>query len=293
MPLTSKLLEAQALYYNNVPLQDRNTIAVVHLENENDERFWDAMIQEVRPGAYRYVSYCRDERGNEISGSGLCLSYLPYLSKSFFVCIDSDLRYIIKDPVINATNNHICQTYTYSWENHYCRIPDLQKRLEELEEGNLSSFSFERFISRLSVILFRPLLVICFCHRRHIKKGFKVNSFPSQLPKQCSKSDLTDDGTPLLEKIQVLADNYMQSTDAKNVDLDAEAEYLNNMGIDESNAYLHFRGHDIYDLINNIGSYLVPKGSSFEKQVLNAKIPSGGYWEFEHVLNDIKHAMVD
>jgi hypothetical protein len=73
MPLTSKLLEAQALYYKNVPLINRKIKATVHLENKDDELFWNSMIQQVLPGQYNYVYSYRDSQGKETRGSGLCM----------------------------------------------------------------------------------------------------------------------------------------------------------------------------------------------------------------------------
>ena len=46
-------------------------------------------------------------------------------------------------------------------------------------------------------------------------------------------------------------------------------------------------GHNLYDMIKNIGNYLVIDGISFENDIINNKMPDGGYWEYDNVLQDI------
>ncbi len=94
----------------------------------------------------------------------------------------------------------------------------------------------------------------------------------------------------MLEKIKSLADSYMLTPIAQQVDLKEEAKYLEGLSINRDNVYLHYRGHNIYNLILHIGNYLVPNTISFENNILNCHIPKGGYWEYDNVINDIDDA---
>ena len=82
----------------------------------------------------------------------------------------------------------------------------------------------------------------------------------------------------------------MQSPLAQQVDLQAETDYLENLGITQDNVYLHFRGHNIYNLVCHIGDCIVPKSVSFENEILNHHLPNAGYWEYDKVLQDIDDA---
>lgn len=284
MPLSNKLLEAQALYYTNICLINRSIFATVHLEDYSDVLFWDSIIQQRHPGKYNYVYYYKNKVSETITkGCTLCLAYRPYLSKHFFVCIDSDLRYISKEKGISATDK-VCQTYCYSWENHYLYAADLQERY--VDKCDKPTFDFNIFLSKLSVLLFKPFMVISYNHRMNIP-NYKDLSFPSSLPVQCNKKELEDNCKLLLSKIEQLCNTYMEMEEAKSVNLVEEEKYLKELKITEGNVYLHFRGHNLYDMIKNIGNYLVIDGISFENDIINNKIPDGGYWEYDNVLQDI------
>lgn len=89
-------IEIQAEYYRNIPILDRKFKASVHLEDEEDELFWDTMLQAHRPGHYFYIYYSKNDNDNETHGCTQCLKYKQFLSKNFFICIDSDLRHLRK-----------------------------------------------------------------------------------------------------------------------------------------------------------------------------------------------------
>ena len=107
----------QAQFFANVPLMQNGVVASVHLEDGDDKDFWNAMLQIHHPGRYYFITHSRSPKGFDTKGCEQCLKYRPYLSKRFFICIDSDMRYLLQEQDIDAAN-YICQTYTYSWENH-------------------------------------------------------------------------------------------------------------------------------------------------------------------------------
>ena len=108
------VIESQAKYYNNIPFVSPKYRSVVHLEDDEDKVFWDTMLQRFRPGNYFYVSYSKSEKGNDTHGCDQCLKFFPYLTDRFFVCIDSDFRYLMGEPDIDS-DHYVIQTYTYSW----------------------------------------------------------------------------------------------------------------------------------------------------------------------------------
>lgn len=206
----SNVYKDQARDLANIPILRRDVIACVHLEDKEDIVFWDAMLQNRRQGKYHYVTHSKSQNGKETSGSSQCLKFRPYLSKQFFICIDSDMRYLLQEPENDAAH-FVCQTYTYSWENHYCEAKDLQKRFVEICPDKAGQFDFE-----------------------------------------------------------------------------AESNYFHSLNVNEQNAYLHIRGHNLFDLVAYIGDLLCNRPSgSFKKDVLMNDLPPQTYWQIKKVVFDV------
>lgn len=120
----------QALYYANATILERID-AYVHLEDRDDEFFWNDVLGTFRPRKYKFIYGSRNDKGNHTTGCIQCLNYKGYLSDKFFVCIDSDYHYLLRESGLDISH-YILQTYTYSWENHYCYSKKLQSLWESL-----------------------------------------------------------------------------------------------------------------------------------------------------------------
>lgn len=279
-------IEKQAIMFRNYPLLHPNYRAVVHLEDKDDEMFWDAMLQHVAPAHYKFISFSKNNKGNETRGGEQCLKYRPYLSERFFVCIDSDMIYILGEKDIDA-KHYICQTYTYSWENHYCEAKSLQAKWETVRFAKkiASTFDIDSFLHRLSSLMFRLLLVLVYLQGHNNQKLYKQ---PLKcLPTQCKREDLAENGEALLAHIEENVNNLMENVE--DAELDEEKRRLKLLGINETNAYLHIRGHNLFDLVKYMG-VLLTKGSqvSFYKDILTKSLPTGTYWEKNKIEADIK-----
>ena len=280
----NSVYEAQAKYYANIPLLQRDYIASVHLEDKEDERFCNAVLQRARKGRYYFVSHSKNNKGTETTGCEQCLKFKPWLSTRFFIFIDSDLRYIMQENGIDA-QHYICQTYTYSWENHYCKASHLQNRYEtacsKIQEP--VTFDFVLFLTELSEALFLPF-VLFYHNKRKGTEDFTAKDLFGCLPSQCHRSDIVDNGKLLLDDIKNRLSKYTEK--ALSIDLNNDIECLNNLGINKDNVYLHVRGHNLFDMISYIGR-LLAKGTqmSFYKDVLISDIPSG-YWQITKIESD-------
>ena len=281
------LIEQQALDFANVPLIQRDVKASVHLEDWEDVLFWDTMIQRTHPGHYNYLAYSKADNGHRASGSSQCLKYLGHTSKRFFVCIDSDMNYLLQQPGINASS-YVAQTYTYSWENHYAMAEALQQRLEKAVPQ--VGFSFGGFIHNYSATVYRPLLALLWCLRNNDHRITR-RGFASCLPHQCKASELANNGQGLLLKMQHNMADLMQNV--PDVDIEAEATRYAALGLTEANAYLHVRGHNLYDLLRSMGRQLCSAHQvDFENTVLNAALPNHNlYWHLNHVASDLNEIL--
>lgn len=267
----------RANYYNNLHLIDDSITAVVHLEDEEDCLFWKPLLSHYGKGDYKYIYHTRDN--NVRGGCEECLNYRPYLSPYFFICIDSDMRYILGEENINV-QHYICQTYTYSIENHFCEASNLQKRFLEYESG----FNFDEFLFQLSAIVYQPLLLLTHNLRNKIS-NFGIREFRACIPHQCLRSDLNNHAAGLLDTIRCNFNKY----NFEYVDLSEEVTLLNSLGITVNNAYMHVRGHDIANLVEYIGNLFCKhiQGVSFKNNIYYNINISAKYWELNNIISDI------
>lgn len=282
----SNIYKDQARDLANIPIMSRDVIACVHLEDKEDTVFWDSILQNQRRGKYHYVTHSKSQSGKETSGSSQCLRFRPYLSRRFFIGIDSDMRYLLQEPDVDAAH-FVCQTYTYSWENHYCEARTLQERFASLYPDRASQFNFEAFLSAYSAVVFKPLLLLLYCLKNH-KSDFTRKQFDACLPHQCKGIELADNGKMLIERIANNFEPYLNTPLAKTIDFEAEKSYCNALNVNEQNAYLHIRGHNLFDLVAYIGDLLCRGTSvSFKKDVLMNDLPPETYWQIKKVASDI------
>lgn len=276
--------ELNAYYYANVGRVQHNAIACVHLENDNDETFWKSILQSQRPGVYYFITYCKDK--TTPSNSSQCLKYKPYLSKRFFIGIDSDMRYLLQKPGLDAAH-FVCQTYTYSWENHFCEAQALQSRFLAQCPERANKFDFVEFLTAYSNAVFKPMLLLLYCLKNH-DYNFTRNKFDKCLPHQCKGKELAKNGALIVERISKNFEPYLNSPFAKSVDIEAESVYCEQLGITEENAYLHVRGHNLIDLVCYIGE-MKCRGAdvSFKNDILLKNLPPYNYWQIEKVATDI------
>ena len=78
------------------------------------------------------------------------------------------------------------------------------------------------------------------------------------------------------------------------IDFIAEETRYSAMGLTEDNAYLHVRGHNLYDLLKSMGHQLCSAQQvDFENQIQNAAVPStGSYWEIDRSTTDIQKILI-
>ena len=284
----TNIYEQQALDFSNVPIIQRNIKSSVHLEDYEDVLFWDTMIQRTRPGLYNYIYYSKGNNGKDVSGCDQCLKYKDYLNARFFICIDSDLKYLLQEPGIDAPH-HIGQTYTYSWESHYCEAQSLQNRLREKSVEIANRFDFISFLNRYSSLVYEPLLALLYCLRNHDNR-ITIKLLRDCLPNQCRAEEIEHNGVRILDSIASNLSSFMRETyQSMSIDMGAEKARYRALGLEECNAYLHIRGHNLYNLVKSIGN-LICTGAriNFENEILNSKLPPNNTnWELQQVNSDL------
>ena len=271
-------IEEQTQYYKNLLLRDRSIKAIVHLEDADDERFWNHQLQKASPAKYLFLPYSKSDKGTNARGCEQCLRYRPYLTKRFFICIDSDLRQLKGEDGLNA-DNYIAQTYTYSWENHLCEAKHLQRRFSALVPE--SNFDFEVFLTNLSAIVYRPLLyLVHYSQSSELNRLWNISKFSACLPLQPKYEDLSDNGRGYMGRVSLLFEEALRSL--------PQPDIMTNEFLNESNAYLHIQGHQLFKIVLHIGTMLCRgTGVAFKSDILDKAVYTEGYAEINHLQSDL------
>lgn len=260
--------------------------SVVHVEDKEDIWFWQQFLPKYRAGRYKFLPATTNEKGNRTTGCTQCLKYKDFLSQKFFICIDSDLRYL-QDENLSAENG-ILQTYTYSWENHCAFASKLQQSFDECTGGEVS-FNFLYFLQRYSEIVYKPFLLMLY-QEREKQTDFNRDKFKQCISLQYRQGDELNDGSLFLERLSVLlAEATKDAIDTcSGFDLAKESAFYDIKGMRESNAYLFVRGHCLYNSLVSIGTKLCEgTGADFEQNILKSALAFEQYEEISRIKNDI------
>lgn len=273
----------QAQYWSNYHLIDRSVKACVHVEDKNDVDFWDCLLQKHNPGNYHFIAYSYSNKNKRTTGCEQCLRFAPYLSAHFFVCIDSDYRDLLGQSGLDA-HHYIMQTYTYSWENHFCQVANLQDCIGKLISPDV--FNFSEFLNNYSKAVYIPLLILL--HSRERNDGeLRDKEFNQCLINQCTGKDIADNGKGIIGKIITgfaqLIESHRSYIDE--LDINRQKSKYAKLGLTASTAYLHIRGHNLLSLIEYICKLISP---GFPKAALTSTTPSNNYREIDSLVADIK-----
>lgn len=290
----SAYFQSLAQHYANEALINR-TVATVHLENMNDEFFWAPILKDIKPGEYNFVGYSKNEHGVDTSGCTQCLKFKGFLSKQFFVCMDSDYRLLGMGDAVYA-NDFFAQTYTYSWENHLCYAETLQNRLLSALGGRTPyvRFDFKAFLEKLSKAVF-PIVIQFLSMRRTEREDFTTGMFNDLFELRLEDADYSNNGDGIICKLNAKFAALQSSlSPAYEVNLMQETVYYGAKGLTEENAYLRMRGHTLYNFVKRVGSH-VCKGTrvSFEMDVLRTL--DGGqthYSEMDCLIQDARQILL-
>ena len=247
-----------------------NKKAVVHLESSNDISFWNAILKWVLPAEeFDFIPYTTTPTGTKGTGCSQCLIYKDFLDKQMVIAIDSDLRYLLQEPGINAAN-YILQTYTYSFENHLCFVERLNSIVQTVCGLENDIFDFDDFLVRYSKEIY-PLFLM-FLYDSQQQKHLTISSLSKILTFPHMATWLDNNGTDVIkelhDRVEVELMKLKTLYTAYNHD-DEKAKYIP-LGLSEDNAYLYIRGHNLYDLIAEIGDTLCNALKKREKERLEA-----------------------
>lgn len=275
--------------------------AIVHLENRNDEVFWGKVLRHACPeGRFRFISASRSVNGFMTAGCTQALKYRPFLDRTFWIAIDSDYRYLTEERGLDAAH-YVLQTYTYSFENHFCYAPNAQRALGDACGLDERSYDFAAFLRQYSHTVY-PLFVWQLYMQDIDPLAFPKNVFHRLLSLHIGSRSLEQDGASILDLLKERTRKMTHHFKRRypDADLTWHEARAGALGLHRDNAYLYVRGHQLYDCITEQGRKLqnfvrrqegnsTPKVSkkSFEQQ-LTAHLCFGQYDEIRRVEADVR-----
>mgnify|MGYP006782556677 CR=1 FL=1 len=252
--------------------------AAIHLENKNDEIFWGKVLKHTYPeGKFRFISSSRSHTGNITCGCTQCLQYLDFLDEKFWIAIDSDYRYLDEQPFMRP-ENYVLQTYTYSFENHFCFADNLNLALQKAVYPKSVDFDFGSFLREYSRIIY-PLMVWQLYLNYIDRQAFPQSVFHRMLSVNVPMQFWKNNGEVILNVLRDRSKRFQNSMKRRYPDADYtwhEAR-CNELGVHRDNCYLYVRGHNLYDLIVYMGKALVSHARSSMEGIESKK-------SFEHYL---------
>jgi len=236
--------------------------AAVHVEAAQDQHFWDTIFHRFVPQRkFHFISHSRTWNGSQASGVTQCLSFKDFLSKDFFICIDSDYRYLMQEKDINI-HKYIFQTYTYAIENHYCAAPGLDFVCERTTGEVNGIFNFKLFLQRYSEIVYDLFLWHIYSRTAYDFRfgrwefyqliGLRRNGQYPDIRENCN-AELGFLQRNVQHKLMVLRQEYPL------VDIESIRQRMNKLGVRTDNVYLFLRGHNLFDTVVSIGRKVCEK----------------------------------
>ena len=252
--------------------------AAIHLENKNDEIFWGKVLKHTYPGGkFRFISSSRSHTGDITCGCTQCLQYLDFLDEKFWIAIDSDYRYLDEQPFMRP-ENYVLQTYTYSFENHFCFADNLNLALQKAVYPKSVDFDFGSFLREYSRIIY-PVMVWLLYLNYIDRQAFPQSVFHRMLSVNVPMQFWKNNGEVILNVLRDRSKRFQNSMKRRYPDADYtwhEAR-CNELGVHRDNCYLYVRGHNLYDLIVYMGKALVSHARSSMEGIESKK-------SFEHYL---------
>jgi hypothetical protein len=272
---------------------------VAYLEDEEDKIFWKQVFEQFGHQLH-YVFYSKIDK-NDRTGVQQSLNYKKYacLSRDFFICIDSDFRYLDNEKGLSISD-FVFQTYTYSFENHLCYGTGINQQMEKWIGFKQNMFDFKQFFEEYSKVVF-PFFLKFFANRNQIK----LSEFHKviEIRTESTFPDISMNGATELKLIE--KKNFRPEIEFANETIQKQ---LSAKGVGTHNAYLFLQGHFIKHIITHFGKKVKKELEKLKKQelvekeeivaffkenprfedILEKNIAFGEYTEIQKIEEDIK-----
>lgn len=266
-----RFFDAVSRYEANSPFLARFDI-YFRVEDKADVRFWEQLLlPSVKELKIKFIPFVNND-GKKITGKSHILKSIDAAGPQYILCVDSDFDYLLDKEGLCA-ENYILQTYTYSWENHYCRKEPLNEKWKEYSNSVAIDFDFIDFIKKLNEVIYDPLILLLLLRHDGKIEGTRrptltemCNAFSKIQPN--SPDMLKNNGEKIVAVLkQNLAELFNVVSDCYTEDeIIAFKNTMRRKGLYVDTAHLYMQGHAVYDLVERTGRALY--GISYEQQIL-------------------------
>lgn len=150
------------------------------------------------------------------------------------------------------------------------------------------SFDFQLFLYEYSKAIYESLLLFLYMDRNGYT-GFSQKQFNELSALQYRDGDINDNAINVIQRLTASLSKFIAPLKVQyDFELKKEQNYYAALGMAEENAYLHFRGHNLYNIVLSIGKHLC-KGSNidFEYDILLSQLDFDTYWEINRGGKDL------
>lgn len=248
--------------------------ASVHVEAFDDAVFWEKTFTHFLPDKkFNFIYHSLTPSGSDATGVSHCLKFRDYLSKQFFICIDSDYRYLLQDEGINVSD-FIFQTYTYSIESHLCYAAKLNAIPEKCTGIVNTVFDFEVFLLSYSRAVYEAFIWHLFFLKQGDITSFSKEDFNRILSLNGMIGfNVNNNGEAIINVLSTRCNAKTAQLRATypHIDIATEQTPFSTLGLTRDNAYLYVRGHNLFDLIVKTGNEVCALLLALEKVRLSTR----------------------
>lgn len=237
-------------------------------KHDLDEIFWSRILRKNLPNlsfkVYRYANYPTEPA----FGKANVLKFKEFAARDFILCVDSDYDYLLEKE--DLMNPFVFQTYVYSVENYQCYAPSLLPILKKFLDLEEADFDFVDLAERYSSIVYRLLVYSLFS--MHIDGEFNADKCGNEIGFKMVRN-LEDDLLSLAQDIE----NQCLIWAARYDGLPGFSDFklrISELGLNEKNAYLFLRGHDVLEKV--VQKFLEGIAKPFKDDEFKRRIKEGG-----------------
>ena len=237
-------LEKEALFFKASLLRLKKDVAV-RVESPADIDFWAGIFQLALPHLQpEFFPQAIQHPSVGTAGKTCVLLLKEFADKELVLCVDSDSDYLLEKPILNTP--FIFHTYVDSIENYWSFANGLSEVVKKATKTADINFDFNDFFETYSKIIYPYLICSLFSSKLNdnLLTRQELGKNSGFIKIKNGKTDLTTLKRKLAQQFAAFNNQFKLNPIFKPF-----KERLTTLGLDEKNAYLFVRGHDILDRV--------------------------------------------
>ncbi|MFI3219122.1 MAG: DUF4435 domain-containing protein [Methylococcales bacterium] len=228
---------------------------LVLVEAINDISFWYSVLNKYEKREkikFDIVSYSSDSLA---TGKKELRKHLNKSGEYLLICLDSDYDYLLPNNSDEAKeinqNHYIFQTYAHSMENLKCYAESLSNVCVQATKNTNEKINFPNLLKKYSEIVYPLFIWNLYFYNIQNCEAFPKKDLSSII--QVTKEFKSDEYEEILEILRIDVTSKLQALQNQfpvyQYQIDIFSKLLNNIGLNNDNAYLFVDGHALYTTI--------------------------------------------